>query len=307
MVQKAVADEPQAQFELSWQAPEECPEETAFRNQVLRLAGHDTQPESALQAKVSIERSAADSFKLTLQTESEGRSGTRVLQGSSCGAVVDAAALTLALILNPEAVAEGANAPPPPDDARVDAPPPPKKSEPFRPSQRARLRFVGGPELGLQAGTMPSFGPSFGLSFGLGVGDGWAWLTGNFAPPQHPTVEGHPDAGGSLFMISGTALGCWDVASNALVLAPCAGAELSWVRGEGEGVSDPQAAGVYWPSAAFGGALQFELTRRFALRFSALGLVPFKRPALFLEGIGEVHRPAPIAGRASLGAMVDFL
>ncbi len=305
-MQKAAADEPQARFELSWQAPDGCPEETAFRNQVLRLAGNDTQPESALQAKVNIERSAADSFKLTLQTESEGRSGTRVLEGNSCGAVVDAAALTLALILNPEAVALGANAAPP-SDPRVDVPPPPKKSEPFRPSQGPRVRFVAGPELGMQAGTMPSFGPSFALSFGLGVGDGWAWLSGNFAPPQHPTVEGYPDAGGSLFSISGTALGCWDVASEALVVAPCAGAELSWVRGEGEGVSDPQAAAVYWPSAAFGGAVQFELTRRLALRFSALGLVPFRRPALFLEGIGEVHRPAPIAGRVLLGPVVDFL
>jgi len=306
LVPAAAAQESAPRFELGWRAPAECPEEAAFRALVLRLAGDGARPETELVAKVDIERNEAERFKLTLQTQSDGQSGTRVLEASSCSAVVDAAALTLALILNPEAVVEARAEPA--SEPRVAPPPPPApKREPVAPSPGPRVRFVGGAGLGVVVGEMPSVGPDVALGLGLGVGDAWAWLWASYSPEQHASVEDRPDAGGSLWLASALTLGCWDVENSSLVVAPCIGLELSRLQGTGEGITDPQDAAIHWTSPAFGLTVQGDLARRLALRLSALGFVPLERPRLFLEEIGDVHRPAPIAGRVRLSLLVDFL
>jgi len=305
MVRPAAAQAPAQSFELSWEVPSECPEEGVFRSQVLRLAGHDAEQASELRAKVNIERSPEVSYRLTLQTESQGQSGTRTLEGNSCGAVVDAAALTLALILNPEAGAEESSVQP--AEPEVDATPPARESEPKPPAPGPRVRLVSGAGMGVLTGELPVVGPDLSVGAGLGIGAGWGWLWGSATSKQHASVAGHPEAGGSLRMFSGTALGCWDLVSTALVLAPCGGVAFNRLEGTGEGVSDPEDAAIHWTSGALGAAVQLELTQWVGLRLSALGLVPFSRPALFLEGLGEVHRPDPFAFRAQLALLVDFL
>ena len=89
-------------LDLSWDAPAECRDAAAVRADVARLAGAGSRRAQRLKARVRLTKISASTWTLAMVTELEGISGERTLTASSCGAVTDAAVLTMALILNPE-------------------------------------------------------------------------------------------------------------------------------------------------------------------------------------------------------------
>lgn len=294
-----------------------------LHDEVLRLARIGADAPRRLEAEIEVEKSPAAPFSLALSTRLDGVSGERRFEGSSCQAVIEAAALTLALMLNPEvqpprgvAADEG-----PPSPARADTSRPnparrlPERSQmpgprPSLPFERAvppvELRGTFAALAGVQAGLLPSTGPELSAAIGLSTRRLGAFLTASYVPAQDVRLPGQ-DAGGRLWAASANLLGCW----SALVgvtgsVGPCAGVELSRVSGRGLGVDEPNDGAIIWASAAAGVSGGLRLSPSFELRGAVLGLVPLARPEVFLDDIGQVHEPGSLAGRAQAGLAIDL-
>ncbi|MBV1858360.1 MAG: hypothetical protein KUG77_08100, partial [Nannocystaceae bacterium] len=112
-----------AALKVTWVAPGECPDERALRERVLEIAALDAGGEGTLFVEGAIE--AFDGgFELRLRTTLGDLEDQRSIRDSDCDALVQAAALFLAVSVDPFF-----------DTPRTDAPP----SEP-EPTPRAEPR-----------------------------------------------------------------------------------------------------------------------------------------------------------------------
>jgi len=256
--------------------------------EVLRLAG--PRGVGPLAAKGVIEQ-RENTWYLTLTTTFEGASGERRLQAGSCRALTEAAALTLALILNPETevprAAPGEPAPPHP------AP----EAAPLR--VRALLAAYGG----LHAGITGSPGLELGLGAGISLDRVALRLAGTFGPPRDQHVSGDSGPGGRLWFVSASALGCFELGRR-VVVGPCTGLELTHVVGKGIDVASPETGTTRWLSILFGLTAGVPLSRTVTLGGGAYALIPTRRPTLYLDDLGPVQRPAPVG--VELRAGVEF-
>lgn len=101
-------------FTLSLNAPAQCPSEADVREDIDRLVGERNNDAPNLTAWLRIEAEPGGVWRLLLETELDGTPGEREVEGNSCDAVARAAAVTLALMLNPHADGEPEKSTPPP-------------------------------------------------------------------------------------------------------------------------------------------------------------------------------------------------
>jgi hypothetical protein len=309
-VAAAAPPEP-APFSLTVTAPPECPSTEALRAEVLRLARVGTDSPRRLDAIVVVTQTADGHFALELRTDLEGVSGERSFEGSSCQAVSDAAALTLALMLNPEVGREEpveAAAEPAPakaEPAAAASPPPPSAPPPKPALPGPRFRGTVAVFGGVQGGILPEPGFDLGASFGVSLEPVSLWLGVSYDPEQDARLSGST-AGATLSAGSARLLGCWDFSRSEDSIGPCAGAELGRIEGFGAGISDPQGGNIYWTSAVLGLSASLELWPPVHVYATLSALVTVDPPQVYLEGIGKVHEPAGFAARSQVGAAIDL-
>jgi len=104
-----------AQLELRWDAPVECPTADDVRAEVTRLLGGSMPPDLSLRADGEATRSD-DGWTMHLRTSMGGEDGEREIAGERCEELGEAAALILALMIDPAAVAETEAAEPTPPE-----------------------------------------------------------------------------------------------------------------------------------------------------------------------------------------------
>lgn len=311
---RAFGASPALAVDLQYAAPESCPRASDFSAAVARLVGRTEQRSKNLKARVSVRSDTHDNFSLTLLTESDGISGERVIQGRSCSSVADAAALTLALILNPDietapdaGTASNAQTTPVPRTAAVPLQTHTTKAEGVRPmpSRGQTLRWLGTSAVGLDVGVMPKPGPE--ISLGLGVSSGrWSLLaSGHYALPETALIAGQARAGGRLWHGTVMGLGCWAFAANAPHLGGCIGGSFSRVEGQGKGVTPARKGATGWLSPTAGIFGDFPLSQRVAFRLSGMLLVPLKRPDAHLDDLGTIQRPSTLTANLQVGVIVQ--
>ena len=174
-------------LDLTWNAPSACPDESAVRASLLRLVAENEAPSRYLKADISVEKSAAGGWTLTLRTELDGILGERILRGRACSTVADAAVLTLALMLNPDArLSSDATTKSSPPEGPSDTRTHPTAAARVPPHAPARsLRLLGTSQLGLQWGVLRQAGPELGLGLGAARGPVSLWLRLGYDPPQN--------------------------------------------------------------------------------------------------------------------------
>jgi hypothetical protein len=281
-----------SRLELDWAAPAGCPAGDAVRSDALRLAGATADGSRHLKARASIRPAAKTGWTLSLATDLDGVVGERSLSGMSCESLAEAAALMLALILNPELAISAPPAAPPP-------PPPPPAVVPERwPHPRWRLGAHGG----IQTGTIQELSSAFALTLGVAWGRLSLRLMPGFSLPQDVYVDSEQGLGGRLWLGSAAALGCWSAALGWMALSPCLGVEVTRMKGRGLGVLQPRATSVYWSSAELGLFAGLPVGHGVHLELGALGILPLHRPTVYLDEIGRVSRPS-VLGVKALGGL----
>ncbi len=250
--------------ELEWSAPSGCPNRAAILAEVRQLLGPDVKSWPVRPAQGVLSREAAG-WSLHLEIASSEGVGTRDLRDESCLRLAQAAALALALSVEPPAAAPALTAEPAPLAA------------PF-----FLVRAILGGDLGSLRAPSPGPGLAVGVSFGRSRLEAVAhyWFA--------ESAEGVRDQ-----LASGGLHGCLAL-SQMPELAFCAAVEGGRMQEEdGDGRRKVNA----WLAVLAGGAVGVELSRWLSLRLEAgLG------STLIAPAFDAVNaRSVPVFGRVAFG------
>jgi hypothetical protein len=301
---------------LRWTAPAGCPSATEVQAEVARLLGDRTGRtgrDLAVTAEVAEARPGEWSVRLA-----EG-AHERVVRGASCPAVAAAAAVILALMIDPTAEVEPAPALPPASwpvaPASAPAPPPHPPAAPSPPvilpapappATAWPRSWSAGAWASVDAGSLPGAAAGFGVGGALGLGR--QQLTAAFEawPSDAGSTAEKTAAGGRFDLLVGVLGTCRTLLTGRLELAPCVAVELGRLHARGYGVAAPGEGSSVWVAGRGGVRAGWRLTTRLNVVLRADAVVPFERPSFVLVNVGPVHRPAAVAGRAGLGLEARF-
>jgi hypothetical protein len=221
-----------------------------------------------------------------------------------CFRVAEAAAFVIALAIDPSAVAEM--------QQRRQRPPPPIQPPP--PRERV-ARFVAGPVVSGDLGTLPQ--PSLGLGLALGViigrvvrieGTATSWF-----PQDIPSGNGLPGGAHTRVFILGTLRGCLEHAWRWVELGGCVGFEAGGVEAAGFGISDPVTSQSLWLAASVGPTLAISVTNWLSFRVHVAPAVALLRPTLTVQAFrgGDltdlfVYQPSVVVGRGSFALELRY-
>lgn len=315
----AAAQEAPPVVELEWLTPDEpdCPTREDVLAGVRDLIGGSRDAERApVKVRAEVERVGPEIYRVELRTESAGQSGRRVIEERSCRAMGEATVLILAWMIAPDTMAARAEAtdatptadaepspkppsPPPPQPSPAPVPRAPSAASPRRERAQAEVGAGGVGDLG----TLPQ--PALGAWVEVGVqARGLRGAAYGAAWPRRSYFIGTTGAGGSLGLFALGVEACASPLQRWLWV--CAGPELDVIAGRGVGVSVPERATVAWGSLTASLEAVVPLVGPWSLQASTQGLLPLTRERLGIDDVGVVNRPAPAAGRATLGVGVRF-
>lgn len=278
---EARGDDSDGPLRLTWIAPAGCPRQAEVHADVERLVGVVPPETPALDARARVLPNRSGGWRLRLSTDFDGSTGERELDGNSCEAVARAAAVMLALMLNPSA----------------QAPQPAQRERPLT------LRLGAEGHLGIGFGTLPGPAPQAGLGIVARVPPVWLWISADAALPQHAEVPGDPSRGGDVWLGSATGALCWDVFSEAPPIGACTTAHVHRLAGDGSGISNPQHGVVWWTAAGAGIVARLPLSAAIEAQAGLEAAVPLARPTLYVEDLGQVHRPGEFEASFEIGAV----
>ncbi len=272
---------------LTWDAPSECPSAESVAAEFATLLGGPTRPPTTarLTAHAQVARVGPDIWTITLSTLLDDVQGERRLEGHSCQSVASAAALILALTLDPtaaERLKPGPPAPPPPDPPGLvaRAPAPPGPTAPDRFFLRA---FAGG-----ATALLPT--PAFTAGAGAGLlGPRWDLETFLLISAE---ARGAPaslqGAGGDFRLFLLAARGCAHQPVGGFAAKFCAGVAAEHLTARGFGVPDPGSGQVTLPAGLASLVLARRISERGELSLEVDATAGLDRPRFVLRNVGTV-------------------
>ncbi len=303
-----LAPPPAHAAELSWSAPEGCPERAEIEEKIERVVGRPLAEVGRLNIDVTLS-GGGERWSMRMRTQLHGQphgdgAGERTIEGTSCAEVSEAAAVAVAM-----AVLEHAEAVPDPVTRSPEQPaPPPPAAEPVAATSEPStenaepgtpLRFGLGVGAAVDGGALPL--PALGAALELFAGYGRlrAILLGTlFASQTTEIADGVAAAEFELAL--GALLLCGEGTPSPLRLLGCGGFELGELSGEGlleggrSGASD-------WRALRAEVALGFDLGDGFTLMGRAGAVVPLVRRLFFVNDGERLHRAGRVTARATLG------
>jgi hypothetical protein len=295
---------------IEWTAPDECADSTVLRAEIERLLGGslESAAERPLAARALVSRTG-ERWHLQLELTQDGVSRRRLLQGESCQALLDAAAVVIALAINPalDRSAPGRTgsvtqaSEPNPATARAEAQLRSAAASPHTHPDRASRT----PELDHRSSTVlrPSLGV-FALAdgwmlprFAGGVGLRGAAALGSWRLALLATLLGAPPArvrerADMHFWSAGAHLNAaYLVTVESWTIAPTIAVGADFLRGSTAGLTQDGSGRKTWWTAGPGLAAMLALGRDLSLESGAILLIPFNRDVFQIERDG-VTRPA---------------
>ena len=262
----------EAWVRLEYTAPEGCPDEAAFIEQVLirsrraRLAGPG---DLAHTLKINVESQPGRSVARLEFVDTDSQRVQREVSGEECGEVVSGIALVTAIAIDARAEKESQAQP-----ARPPAPSPPAAAQPpgatstipidarGRKTDRSGIRWDTG--LGFLTTSAVAPSPLYGLDAFLAVSPhdgGWSTrLTLAYLESPNLTVA-RGEASFQLAFARAEACPLILPLASYLVFAPCAAFDFGIVAASGGGqrVADPDDAQVFWSAASLLARMQLDL------------------------------------------------
>lgn len=318
-------------LDLTWTSPNGCPVTSDVVSRIdALLAPRTTRDfEVPLSARAVITQPNPNSFELQLDTHQSDQAFTRTLHAATCVELTDAAALVLALALDPDLAERRATAPTsasdpgsesapesdprPEPEPKPEPEPTPKLKKPLRIVADSRPRRSERPPswhlsavAALDLGTTSSvaLGPSASLSFSS------RWfelaLDALWLPPRRSTIAADPTKGGDLQLFALAPRACFVPLQRRFAAGGCATLEAGQLSGRGFGTANDSTRATWW--AAAGPAL---FGRYFALPYLGVAartelLVPLQDIEFTLENVGVAHHVPSVVGRFALGLEAHF-
>lgn len=322
--------------EVRWTAPSSCGPAQLTTSLDALLAGSEVEARVEVDAIVVQE---ADGWRVDAWFHiAPDRDGQRTFHAPACATVSHAAALAVAIAVDPTVLDRVDPQQPPPELTPLDASPPeaPEEQAPEEqaPSSPIPLvadassptvddeivaiepiaaadaepspgsepwRLVLGAGARVDALALP--GPGFGGTLGLGVIRRRlrADLLGSLRAPTREATTGEQDSGGRFHQWSVGGRGCFVPRAGPVELPLCAGMEAGQVIGRGYGWRHLQTARLPWLAATASAGATLPLGRRLAAVAQAEAAVPLLRPDFAVEGVGSVLRVGAAQVRGLVG------
>lgn len=337
----ALADPVQTgSFRLDWSGPTGCPSSADLLARIERLLGASVSEalKVPLAARGRVEEPHPGAFALSLETFQNEQRFIRRLEAPSCSELGDAAALVLALAIDPELRTRMPDAAlakaPPPDPTPVPstsaapsaAPPPnaapsPVAAAPPRAAKATSSTQKGGadspgrrPALGWFVGAFASvdFGSVAPFALGPAITGGARFqsfelaLDATWLPARRTPAEADPNKGGDITLVAFALRPCFVFTLSGFEPGVCAAAELGRIQGDGYGTAADSTRAALWP--ALGATLfgRYRIGAPFWLSLHAGLLAPLQHIEFTLENVGMVYEVPPLVGRVALGAEAHF-
>jgi hypothetical protein len=297
---------------LRWEAPLECPEQAVLRERVDALVPGLLDRRDAASSQVDIEvRAGGEGYEATVIVRNDDGETRRDFAAADCETVTDAAALILAVVLDPVGVSMGLQVEAPAEPTVVASEPP---AEPERRVEQPaivevsdtrefpRPRNLGG---GVRVFGGGSYGPTntgygtIGGTLAL-IGPRWrAEVGGLWAIPR--VVRAEAGFGGSFDAWAVIGRGCFAPKIRRLELPTCGGLELGSVRGRGlDELPIAGRASFLWVALAAAQGLWFSPIERVGIGVELGVAVPLNRGTFTIEST-EVQRIAAVTVRGLAG------
>jgi hypothetical protein len=300
-------------LELKWAAPDECPMREEVGKKVERALGPSDQDSRTLvHARARIERVEDGKYVLDLVLESEGEKGERQLEGIDCRELADAAALIMAVAIDPSVLERAEPEPEPePELGPVDLEPIEPVPEVRAATQARRVHLGLDAFAGAGFAILPAPTAVVGLSLGL-YGRLWrAEIGGGYWAPTDEINPSNPEVGRRFQLWAVTARGCVAPAVRSVEFPVCVGVDAGAMHGRGTGDLD-SGLSVVAPWAAFASGASVRWRPRglgdwvgFWLRGQAL--VALVRPGFATQPSGTVHRVPAAGGDVDVGPEVTLV
>jgi hypothetical protein len=307
---------------LHWVAPESCPDSQTILERVEGLVGQAVSASPTAPFSIEARASQSDGPAWTLHMSFRGGENptSRTVTAATCDELADAAALFIALAIDPSLPLDGRPtrgdtaagreaATTAPAAAPVVAPPP---REETRAASRPQPERAARPPLRVHVGVLealwfqrlPGVAPGLVLITGLSR-DRWrVSAEAGFYPKQHadaPTGR----TGGDIWLASAELNLAYTLTQSRAQLAPYFGLELEWMHGTGTGHLLPAQGTTAVVAFSTGARFEYSVSRHWALLTRAKGSVLSSRPS-FYTGDTEVFRPPWLGIEVGLGAAASF-
>lgn len=297
---------------LDWQAPAECPQASSMRTKVEDLLGQplDTHRRQFLHFLGQVRVEGTGEYQVTIVAEGPDGTRERTLHQRDCGNLSDAAALIVALAIDPTLtlLGQGQASPGTGSTDRGHRYPAIAANS----QTHARLLVQAGARLNTSLGMLPGIGLGAGLELGLifpasirisAIGGKWA--------ESHVAVPERAGASVEFDTWSLGLRGCWlPIMHHRLVIGACAGVDGSRMTGSGKNLDTPRRATDWWWGALGGGRAQYNLVvqgeNALSLTLGLEGGPALVRPRFGLTGGETIYQPAPWVVQSHLGINTSF-
>ncbi len=307
---------------VQWSAPAGCPDAAMVGARVQELVGRMPTPDE-LHAVAVVE--PGPPWRLALDTTIEGRQQRRTLEADDCKAVAEAAALILAVSVDPVRTADEAvvgrpsvvatgvapsesvstTASDPSDSGASDASsasttPPERTGQAARPW--LRLRVGAGGELG----AVP--GGTGGVRLGLGVvgARGLLVVAGSYWIDRLAELRpGLPRSGARIGLGTASVRGGLHLDGARVSIPLTVGVEAGGLVSRGVGLDNPERLVLPWLAGLVGGGVEVRVGVRARLWGTVEAFAPMTRAEVRIRGSslmnGVLYAPARVGGRALIG------
>lgn len=285
--------------EFEWVAPAQCPSQAAVIDDARSLIAHQPNPDrERMRARAVAVHEPDGQWRLNMDVGAS----SRTVEGASCEELARAAALFLALLVDPiQREAAAALTLP---DTRPERPA--KAVADRAPSRAARTRSTLleiGAGVTADVGTLPHATVLGTLSVGAWFGR--ARLAVAIAAGLAQDVIESDTTVARLTPSMLNASGCYGWRAGALLeWGPCLSSELGVMRSETVGLTNGGKNAWMWWGAGGAWLIAARPTRALRVEASLGGVVPIVHPSFRVEGVGVVYEQRAAARGALVAAMV---
>ncbi len=314
-IEQAGSSTPTARVDLEWHAPPGCPDRVRILRAIERLVA-EGKSTHFVRARVWVEQLSSHRFQVRIQMPGSG-AAERVIQGQACEALSQAAALIIALAIDPEAAAMSPQpAPPPPTPPAEPAAPKPKapkaaivRSE-RRPTKPPAQTEPDGVETFLTTGIAGerAFMPRVAAGVALGAGLQIAWLRPSLNLSFFPQSSRQVGTVGAEFRLAALeARLCAVPFDFQLGVQACVGLRGHRLWAKGIDVPNAEQHATTIMAGIVGAELRFPQHSLLAAQLGANAVLPFSRPSFEIENLAEpIFRPNAIGMRGTLSLVLSF-
>lgn len=316
LVARTAAADPEG-VSFAWEAPDGCPDRDHVVAEIERLAGRSLgRGEPAAEVRAVVARGERG-FSVHIASRSGGALHERTVEAATCKEAAGAAALIVAMALDP-ALAQPVTAPDSPpanvspsndspsnDSAPAKEPvaqPRAVRSDAAEPPRSIAIRGEGRALFALDAGALPALAPGVAAALGGWLGPFRLDLTGSYFPEQRRKVGG----GGGDIGLATAGLGAWFAPLRSpFELSAGLGLEAGAMWGKGFGVAGARNGGAPWLAVLPGIAAAYPFVARLGAAVAARAAIPLLRERFTLGG-EELFVPGALSLRLEAGLFARF-